>query len=591
MFLRNSIAFSIFLMAWAAGAPTVVAPNGFDIKPGQSVYIIGVRSSSFIEAAIYEKWERDYVTAVCGDVHPDANHLGGGSPTVPVWATLEGSGLDAGPMISTDIRLRDKIVEEFRKQKKFTIAAAPESADFVFFAFSHYPWGSGVIGPDPKRGPYGPAVTVATFFRAYEDSPYLSTACHAMGFAMPVSTYRKIRKDVATLSGASPWQAYVSNSAIPDRCKEPGEAGAARVLVKEFHEYAQKQGKASNMQPANGSAGVKNEKGRPVLVPKDQATATSSATTNIPGSGVFRVETSLVNVPVAVLDRDSRFLSDIAHSEFHVFEEGVEQEIDRFETMDAPFHVALILDTSASMRLQRDDAKRAAFVFIQQLQPQDRVLVVAANSEIYVGAEFTGDRDHWQRAVNEAPNGLGTRLYDALALVMEEKLKEVKSRKAVILFSDGVDTESRLVNQRRSLELAEESGALVYTIGYRTENDIVEAQLSPNIPGLGRVDTKTERSNVVMTGTEAYRLAREYMSELPARTGAREYQPKSVSDLSLAFSDIAQDLRHQYEISYYPKSAAGDRSYRKIRIQVDRPGVVVRAKPGYRSSGQLPPGK
>jgi VWFA-related protein len=166
--------------------------------------------------------------------------------------------------------------------------------------------------------------------------------------------------------------------------------------------------------------------------------------------------------------------------------------------------------------------------------------------------------------------------------VLTERLKQIDGRKAVVLFTDGLDTESRVSDASRTLELAEESGALIYAIHYDTAHDVAERPAFARI-GDHVVDLGTGRPNFLIESAEAYRLAAQYLRDLPERTGARAYQAKSLSSLNEAFLTIAGELRQQYELSYYPTNRARDGSYRRIRVQVDRPDTVVHARSGYRA--------
>lgn len=111
--------------------------------------------------------------------------------------------------------------------------------------------------------------------------------------------------------------------------------------------------------------------------------------TNDPAT--IKVDTTLVLVPISVFDRDGRPVTDLRQRDFHIFEENVEQEIDRFSSTEVPFSVALLLGTSRSMRLKGTDVLISAAEFARELQPQDRLMVVSFNSAVNVDTEFSGD--------------------------------------------------------------------------------------------------------------------------------------------------------------------------------------------------------
>src|SRR5262245_28593289 len=154
---------------------------------------------------------------------------------------------------------------------------------------------------------------------------------------------------------------------------------------------------------------------------------------------VVRIDTILVTVPVSVLDRQGRFVPDLRREDFRVFENGIEQRIAYFEPTEKPFTVALLLDTSGSTRFQLWQIKEAAIAFAKQLRPQDRVLVVTFNEQVLLLTEATNDLNVVSAVIEQNANsGDSTRLYDAVSLVINERLNKIRGRKAIVLFTDGV---------------------------------------------------------------------------------------------------------------------------------------------------------
>src|SRR5258705_8191187 len=198
------------------------------------------------------------------------------------------------------------------------------------------------------------------------------------------------------------------------------------------------------------------------------ATSVSTPTRTVPVSepeevsegDVVRVDTTLVTVPVSVLDRQGRFVPNLRREDFSVFENGIEQPIAYFEPAEKPFTVALILDTSASTHFHLWEIKEAAIAFAKQLRPQDRVLVVTFNDEVLLLTEATNDSDVVSLVIQQnATAGDSTRLYDAVDLVIKERLNKIKGRKAIVLFTDGVDTSSYLPDYQSTLREVEDLDA------------------------------------------------------------------------------------------------------------------------------------
>ena len=166
-----------------------------------------------------------------------------------------------------------------------------------------------------------------------------------------------------------------------------------------------------------------------------------------------------MTIPVSVTDRDGRYVPNLQKGDFRLWEDGVEQEVAFFSSVDKPFSVVLMLDTSPSTQFRLEDIQDAAIAFVNQLRPDDKVMVVSFNDEISILSEFTTDRSHLMRAIRRAHTDDGTRLYDALDLVMNRELSRVQGRKAIVLFTDGVDTTSRHAGYESNLTDAQELDA------------------------------------------------------------------------------------------------------------------------------------
>src|SRR5215213_3631340 len=204
--------------------------------------------------------------------------------------------------------------------------------------------------------------------------------------------------------------------------------------------------------------------------PPGATTAQQNANENAENddSEIISVATRVVSIPVKVLDRSGRFIGGLTKENFKVFEDSVEQEIEYFSNEQEPFTVALVLDMSYSAKFKAEEIQSAALAFINQLRPNDKVMVVSFNEEIYVHCEPTSDRQTLQTAIKSTKISYGTSLYEAMDLVINQKLRKYKGRKAIVLFSDGVDTSSKNVFEMRNLSDALESDALIYPIQYDT---------------------------------------------------------------------------------------------------------------------------
>ncbi|HWT03616.1 MAG TPA: VWA domain-containing protein [Pyrinomonadaceae bacterium] len=186
-----------------------------------------------------------------------------------------------------------------------------------------------------------------------------------------------------------------------------------------------------------------------------------------------RVETNLVTVPVIVSDRGDIYLPDLKQEDFAVFEDGVKQEVSFFETVTAPFHVLLMIDTSASTQEKLGMIQRAAIAFTEQLQQADRVKVISFDNSVRDLCNFTSDRAVLQWAIRDTRPGTGTKLYDAMNAGIKA-FRGVKGRKAIVIFTDGVDSYSDRETYNKNVRLLEEAGIIVYPIRYDTRADVEE---------------------------------------------------------------------------------------------------------------------
>ncbi|MEO6656441.1 MAG: VWA domain-containing protein, partial [Pyrinomonadaceae bacterium] len=280
-------------------------------------------------------------------------------------------------------------------------------------------------------------------------------------------------------------------------------------------------------------------------------------------SDVIKVNTQLVSLPVRVMDKKGRFIGGLMKENFKVFEDGDEQQIELFSNEHQPFTVALVLDMSYSTKFKIVDIQSAAIAFIDQLRPQDKVMVVSFDNEVHMLCEATSDRQLIYRAIKATKIADGTSLYEAVDLVMNNRLRSIDGRKAIILFTDGVDTSSHRSNDVDNLDDAMELDSLIYTIRYDTFADV---QTMKN----GSVSRETKKINVPKRGQgadlapfpvpamvtpssngtteEEYKKAADYLEQLVTRTGGRLYETTTLTNLADAYLKIASELREFYSI-------------------------------------------
>ena len=181
----------------------------------------------------------------------------------------------------------------------------------------------------------------------------------------------------------------------------------------------------------------------------------------------LKTETDLVTVPLIATDRSGLYITDLRQEEFTISEDGVPQQIAFFGKVAAPFHVVLMLDTSSSTKDHLRMIQNAAFTFVQQLQPVDRVKIISFDDKVKDLNEFTSDREVLRTAINSTRPGEGTKVYDAVELAMNT-LRKIRGRRAIVLFSDGMDWYSDKATFEGTVRYLDEEGVVIYPIRYDT---------------------------------------------------------------------------------------------------------------------------
>ena len=300
------------------------------------------------------------------------------------------------------------------------------------------------------------------------------------------------------------------------------------------------------------------------------------------------VDTNLVTTPVTVLDRNGRFIPNLKQKDFKIFENGVAQKVTHFQAETTPFTVILMIDISPSTRYSIDDIRYAAVTFVNQLRPDDKVMVVNFDRQVRVMTEPTSDKKALFTAIYRSAFGSGTSLYEAVDAAINMDFVQTPGRKAVVLFTDGVDTTSRQATYESTVAAVEEVDALVYPIRYNTQARADQssqvAMIQQNMPPgvmaqLGRGQTDVE-----------YALGKEYLNTIAANSGGRIFEAEAIGDLDKAFKGVADELRQQYAVGYYPDDTGKPGDRKKIKIEViGKPQSIVRSKTTYIIKGDPQP--
>jgi VWFA-related protein len=275
-----------------------------------------------------------------------------------------------------------------------------------------------------------------------------------------------------------------------------------------------------------------------------------------PPEETIRLDVTRVNLLFTVSDKRGRFVTDLDKDAFEIFEGKNRQTVLEFtRESDLPLRLAILIDTSNSIRDRFRFQQEAAIEFIRSvIRPdKDRAVIVSFDTSPELVADLTGDVEQLERAIRNLRPGGGTSLYDAIFFACRDKLAmdqpRHKFRRALIILSDGEDNQSRY-SRDQALEMAHKSDVVIYSIS----------------------------TNITRIPTDGDKVLKYFAQE----TGGLTFFPFKVEDLAQSFENIANEMRHQYNILYRPEPLKTDGLYHEVKIGVkNRRDYVVRARKGY----------
>jgi len=408
--------------------------------------------------------------------------------------------------------------------------------------------------------------------------------------------------------------------------------------------------------------------------PRKTAESESRQSDGEKGTYSLKVNVDSVFLNVSVQDRGTnRSVAGLQKKDFVIHEDGAEQQIDQFMPSEAPFNLLLLLDVSGSTQAYLDLMKQASIDFTRQIKQNDRFALATFNSQVQLIEGFTADRVEAMRAIQRIWSGGGTAFYDALITSIDEYMRGVQGRSAIVVFTDGVDNQlygNPMDGSRTTFERlfrrVQEIEPLIYTIFLDTEGQYPSGTSVPGVPGGNTTGQVIDILGGVMRGgrypgsypgsypdprrypptgpyppqspyppttgpyppqtpypptspyppqgpypptspnpptspypspgpnpipgshpggpgeAAAYSTARGQLLSISDQTGGRMYSPRRIEELSRVYSEVADDLRVQYQLVYNSTNRARDGKWRQIRVSVQgHPGAVVRTRKGY----------
>jgi VWFA-related protein len=268
---------------------------------------------------------------------------------------------------------------------------------------------------------------------------------------------------------------------------------------------------------------------------------------------VFTADTRLVVLPVSVLDKSGKLVTDLQQKAFKVYENGAEQPIKIFRREDVPISLGIIVDNSGSMREKRQRVEAASLDLVRASNRQDEVFIVNFNDDAFLDVPMTNDIKKMEEGIARIDSRGGTAMRDAISMSMDYLRKEAHRQKKVLLvITDGNDNASNM-SLEKLVGRAQANEVLVYSIGLLNEEERREA-----------------------------RLAKRALDAIARESGGVAFYPKSASEVDAIALQVAHEIRNQYTIAYSPTVQEMDGSFRQIKVTVNGPGhPVVRTRTGY----------
>ena len=299
----------------------------------------------------------------------------------------------------------------------------------------------------------------------------------------------------------------------------------------------------------------------------------------------IRVDSSIVRLNVGVADGRGRPITDLDRSKFEIFEDGVKQQILRFEPTESPFSVVILLDMSGSTLGFRQVIKQSAVRFIDALSPNDRVAVVEFYDNINLRNDFTTDRRTIATSIAVA-NGRGkTHLYKALDFALDKLSKEKSRRKAIIVLTDGVD--SLVKDQDREMLEPLKDDQIATALKPETNNTLIgvlnrsDAQGVTIYPLALPTGDPDKLADPTQRQIAMFKAARTRLQLVADRSGGTLNTINRLEEMGLLYARVAADLRTLYTIEYQPANDKRDGKWRAVRIDVKDPDLISRTRQGY----------
>ena len=298
---------------------------------------------------------------------------------------------------------------------------------------------------------------------------------------------------------------------------------------------------------------------------------------------VISVTTTEVLLPVTVRDSQGRLVNDLRRQDFKVFEDSSEQPLSEIALRQVPVDAVLMVDASSSVASNLDDFRRAAEGFADRLAAEDRISLIKFDDRVELLQDWTQSRFQLQRALKRIEPGMFTRFNDALLLAARDQFARGKSRRAVIVLSDGIDSGRGATSLETAVQALLKAQVTAYIV---SNTEISRATKRAELDSLlGGSDTTVRfnqlRIDDLREGLRVLDQSEKRLEEIAAATGGRLYKPRTFDALDSIYAEVAEELRHQYALYYTPLNRAWDGGFRRVRVEMVNPSYGATTRVGY----------
>ena len=278
--------------------------------------------------------------------------------------------------------------------------------------------------------------------------------------------------------------------------------------------------------------------------------------------GVIKVDTDMVLLDVTVIDQNNTPVMNLKKEDFSVHEDKVKQTVESVSREEVPVSFGLVVDTSGSMKPKLQTVSDAAVSLVKQMRIDDEAFVATFKAEPELVQDFTSDRRELEHAIGNLYTSGGTALLDAIIATADYAHEKGKRRrKALVIFSDGLERNSS-VKEKEVMEAIKENEVQVHLVGF------IDEEMEDKRP----------------SGKSPAKKAKDLLSVIADDSGGRAYFPKDVGEIPAIAAQIAEDLRTQYVVSYYPTNDNRDGAFRNVQVSVNSQGIrklIARTRRGY----------